>query len=184
MKEIDNFLKKVKKVNNNRKHKVSNSYGVYDGYKYYRKNKPKELKYIISESQYFFIIREINKLLIEDILNGENIKFPCRMGQLELRKRNSKISFKDGKLITNLPIDWDKTLKLWFEDSEAYNKKILIRIEDKEVYKVYYNKSTAIYNNKSFYDFNVNRELKLKIKEKIKNGSLDTPYYNYGGTIH
>ena len=87
------FISNIKNVTGNRKHKINNSYGVYDAYKYYRKNKPKDSKYILSESEYFNIIRSVNKQLVCNILNGENIKFPYRMGYLELRKTPSKISF-------------------------------------------------------------------------------------------
>ena len=41
-----------------------------------------------------------------------------------------KLKFENNKLVTNLPIDWDNTLKLWQEDKEAYNNKTLIRMEE------------------------------------------------------
>jgi hypothetical protein len=41
---------------------------------------------------------------------------PHRLGRLEVRKNAASITIKDGKVKTNLPIDWDATLKLWFED--------------------------------------------------------------------
>ena len=58
------FISNIKNVTGNRKHKINNSYGVYDAYKYYRKNKPKDSKYILSESEYFNIIRSVNKQLV------------------------------------------------------------------------------------------------------------------------
>nr|DAU83974.1 MAG TPA: hypothetical protein [Crassvirales sp.] len=50
------------------------------------------------------------------------------MGTLEVRKieRNIRIG-KDGEIITNLPIDWDSTLKLWYEDEESYKNKTIVR---------------------------------------------------------
>lgn len=42
------------------------------------------------------------------------------MGRLEIRKYDARITLQEGKVVTNLPIDWDKTLKLWSEDEEAY----------------------------------------------------------------
>ena len=59
-------------------------------------------------------------------IKGNDVTFPHRMGTLEARKIKSSISFKDGKLKTNLPVDWDKTLKLWYEDVESFNNKTLI----------------------------------------------------------
>ena len=34
--EEQEFLNKVRKVKESRNHKVKNSYGIYDGYKFYR----------------------------------------------------------------------------------------------------------------------------------------------------
>ena len=114
--DYDNFRKIVLKLHDNRKHKVKNSYGVYDAFKYYRKIRPKDTKYVLTESQYFSIIRNINNLLIENLLHNNDIKFPLRMGMLEVRKRQTNIKIVDGKLVDNLPIDWDRTLKLCAED--------------------------------------------------------------------
>lgn len=169
----DEFIKSIKKVSNSRVHKIKNSYGVYDGYKYYRKNKPKDKKYILTESQYFSIIRSINKLLGESLANGEDVTLPCRLGRLEVRKYKAKITLDGKKVRTNLPIDWHTTLKLWYEDEEAYKNRTLIKAKEKELFKIYYNKSVANFNNKSFYQFNINRELKKQLKNNIKEGKID-----------
>lgn len=95
------------------------------------------------------------------------------MGQLELRKYNATFDIVNGKVKTNLPIDWDRTLKLWYEDEEAYKERTLVKVEEKEIYKVYYNKQLADYQNMVFYEFKVNRELKRGIKQRIKEGKLD-----------
>jgi len=79
----------------------------------------------------------------------------------------------NGKLVTSLPIDWDKTLQLWYEDKEAFDNKTLVRIETEEVFKVYYNKQSANYNNKSFYEFKPNRELKRRLSKYAREGYLD-----------
>lgn len=95
------------------------------------------------------------------------------MGSIELRKYDADIRFKDGRLVTNLPIDWDKTLKLWSEDEEAYKNKTLIKVEQKELFKVFYNKRRALFNNRSFYTWECNRELKKKISKRFKEGLID-----------
>ncbi len=95
------------------------------------------------------------------------------MGLLEVRKRQTNIKIVDGKLVNNLPIDWDRTLKLWAEDKESYNNKTLIKLEEDEVFIINYNKKRAIYNNKMYYQFNVNRKLKQRLKELIKNNEID-----------
>ena len=95
------------------------------------------------------------------------------MGTIEVRKYDARISIKDGKIKTNLPIDWDRTLKLWSEDEEAYKKRTLIKMEEKEIFSVLYNKTGANYKNKSFYEFAVNRDLKRRLKQRIKSGNFD-----------
>ena len=45
METLGEFKRRIKKVNQPREYKVRNSLGVYDGYKYYRKNKIKKDKY-------------------------------------------------------------------------------------------------------------------------------------------
>lgn len=171
--EEQEFLNKVRRVKESRNHKIKNSYGIYDGYKFYRKNKPKESKYVLTESQYFAITRKINELLAESLSNGEDVILPFRLGRIEVRKYNAKIVLDGKKIKSNLPIDWDRTLKLWYEDEEAYKNKTLIKIEEKEIYKIYYNRNLADYTNKSFYQFNFNRELKKKLKYNIKEGIVD-----------
>lgn len=98
---------------------------------------------------------------------------PHRLGTIELRKYDTRVSFCDGKLITNLPIDWDRTLKLWSEDEEAYKERTLVKMEEKEIFKVFYNKRTANYENKSFMQFEVNRDLKRRLKQRIKSKAVD-----------
>ena len=169
----EEFKFNVQHLNSLRIHKVKNSYGVYDGFKYYRKNRPKEHKYVLTESQYFSIIRRVNELLGEALINGEDVTLPYRLGRLEIRKYEARITTDGKKIKTNLPIDWDRTLKLWYEDKESYKNKTLIKVEEKEIYKIYYNRNVAEFTNKAFYQFDVNRELKRRLKQNIKEGKLD-----------
>lgn len=178
METLGEFKKRIKKVNQPKEYKVRNSLGVYDGYKYYRKNKPDSKEYILTESQYFSIIRKINLHLVDELLLGHDVRLPKSMGTIEIRKSDRSIRLgKDGKIHTNLPIDWDKTLQLWYEDEEAFRDKTLVRVEEKEIFKVYYNKESVTYNNKSCYEFLFNRDLKIRLKQNIKKGVIkDAPY--------
>lgn len=170
---MDDFRKKVLKLDKPRQHKVNNSLGVYDAYKWIRKNKWLDIGRPITEHEFYTIIRQVNNLLAENFLKGRDIVLPHRLGTIELRKYETKMSFNNGKLHTNLPIDWDRTLKLWAEDKEAYKEKMLVKVEEKEIFKVFYNKGKANYNNKSFYEFEVNRDLKRRLKQRIKDGLID-----------
>ena len=169
----EEFKSRIQHLSSPRKHKVTNSIGVYSAYKFIRKNKWLNIGRPLTEHEFYSIIRKVNDYLADSLLHGEDIKLPHRMGRIELRKYNARINFDGNKVKTNLPIDWDRTLKLWYEDEEAYNEKTLVKVEEKEIFKVYYNKQLADYNNQVFYEFNVNRELKKRLKQRIKKGKLD-----------
>ena len=169
---MDNFRREVLKVNKSRVHKVKNSLGVYDAYKWLRKNKWLDME-PISEHDFYAIIRAVNKAIAKSFLHLGSINLPLRMGEIILRKYHPSITLQDGKIKTNLPVDWDSTLQLWSKDKESYKKRTLIRLEEKEVFKVLYDKSKALYNNKSFYTLELNRDIKLSLKKQLKNGLLD-----------
>lgn len=171
---LESYRKELLKVDQPRKTTIKNSYGVYDAYKYYRKNKPKAKEYIISESQYFSIIRTLNLLLCEEILNQKDIVFPLAMGRVEVRKYTPEVKFdKDGKIKTSYPIDWDSTIRLWYEDDISRKKKLILKKKEKEVFRIGYNKSHARYKNKEYYEFKVNRALKLSLRDVIREGDFD-----------
>lgn len=170
---MDEFRRKVLKVDHSRNHKVKNSIGVYDIYKHIRKNKWYDIGQPITEHQFYTIIREVNNVLADNLLKGNDIVFPNKMGRLEVRKFKPIIRFDDNKLTVRLPIDWDRTLKLWLEDEEAYKERTLVKMEEKEIFKVCYNKTRADFPNKGFYQLQINRDLKTALKKKIKLGNFD-----------
>lgn len=170
---LSEFRKEILKVDQPRKTTINNSYGVYDAYKYYRKNKPKDPKYILSESQYFAIVRQINLLLVQELLEQKDIVFPYSMGRLEVRKSIPKVYIEDGKVKSTYPIDWDGTLKLWYEDQESRENKTILKKKEREVFRIMYNKSKAFYTNKNYFEFKVNRALKLALRDVIRQGNFD-----------
>lgn len=174
--ELSEFKKSIRKVNGKRNHKVRNSLGVYDAYKYYRKNKPDDKRYILTESQYFSIIRKVNNILAKELSLGNAIVLPLRMGEIELRKYNRNVYIDDnGKLHNNLPIDWDSTLELWYNDKESFENKTLLRIDSNNLFKLYYNKNKANYTNKSYYEFTFNKDLRIMLSKNLKKGNIDAP---------
>lgn len=170
---MDDFRRSILKVDGPRKHKVNNSNGVYQAYKYIRKNKWFDIGRPLTEHEFYTIVRQVNNYLADELLHGHDITLPHRLGRIELRKYDARITINDGVLKTNLPVDWDRTLKLWSEDEEAYKERTLVKMEEKEIFKVFYNRRNANYENKSFYEFEVNRDLKRRLKQKIKSGAID-----------
>lgn len=171
--EKKEFLEEVLRLHDSRNHKVTGSLGVYDAYKYIRKNKWFDIPRPLKEGEFYRIIRRINDYLADELVKGKEVKLPHRLGTLEIRKRPTRIAIVDGKLVTNLPIDWDATLKLWYEDEESFNNKTLVRVENEEIFKVYYNKKDANYVNKSFYEFKPNREIQRTLARQIREGNID-----------
>ena len=167
------FKSVIQGLQNTRTHKVTNSLGSYDAYKYIRKNKWFDIGQPVSEHDFYSIIRTVNNYIADFLAKGYDINLPCQLGRLEIRKYDAKITIQNNKVVTNLPIDWDKTLKLWAEDEESYQKRTLIKMEEKEIFKVYYNRGKANYTNKSFFAFDINRELKKNLKKNIKEGRID-----------
>ena len=157
-----------------RNYKITNSIGVYDIYKKIRKNHWYDIGRPLKEHEFYAIIRSINKLLAENIVNGETVVFPASMGKLELRKYPRGVSFVNGKLKNTYPIDWKSTNQLWAEDEEEHQKKTLLRYESPVVYHVRYCKEDATYENKMFYQFRLHQKVRKKLKENIVNGKTDT----------
>lgn len=159
----------IKKVTGPRHHKVNNSLGVYDAYRWYRKNKPKDKKYVLTSSQYFKIIRTLNQALAQQLIDKGKIVLPERLGIVEIKKYTPTIKLENNKVKTNLPIDWNATVNLWCEDKECKQNKTLVRKNVAYVFKIRYDKTKANYNNKSFYQFTPNRQLKIALKDVINN---------------
>lgn len=158
------------------KHKVTGSWGVYDYYKYYRHNKPKDEKYVLDCGTYYKIIRMVNEAMADKLAKEHRIELPNRMGVLEFLKYPHKLKIVDGKVVTTRSVDWFATMKLWYEDPEAERKKILIRRENDEGTKAHYRKSNAVYNNRFFYEFEVHRTVKRKYKEFAEASGYGTPF--------
>ena len=170
---IEDFIKEQKKVNKPRKQKVTNSYGIRDAYRYIRSNNWFNIGRPLSEKQFSSIVKSVNRLLSQNILNSIEVRFPYKMGALTVIKNPRRIWIKDGQIRTNLIIDWNATLKLWYEDPEAKMNKTLVRRESENLFKIKYDKSKTDYKNAWVYDFRPTRELKVLLQKKAAEGKLD-----------
>ena len=74
-------------MHDSRNHKVTGSLGVYDAYKYIRKNKWFDIPRPLKEGEFYRIIRRINDYLADELVKGKEVKLPHRLGTLEIRKR-------------------------------------------------------------------------------------------------
>lgn len=173
MQTLEEFKASIRKLNGHRKHKVTGSIGVYSAYKYFRKNKWEDIGQKLTEKEFYAIIRKVGNYLAANLCNGEEVKFPACMGTLELRKFFTTARLKGNKVVDNFNVDWDATLKLWYEDPEAFKKKQIVKSFSKEAFKVFYNKYTANYTNQTFYEFQVNRDIKRTIGKRVKQGLME-----------
>lgn len=150
------------------------SFGVYDAYKAIRKKGWLDIGRPLKEHEFYTIVRGMNDFLAKKIAEGSDVVFPYRMGKLELRKSKRGVSLCNGKLKITYPVDWKNTLKLWNNDEEAKKSKTLIRFENDYIYHVRYCKNTAAFENKTFFEFHLNRKIKRALKDNINNGKIDT----------
>jgi hypothetical protein len=155
------------------KGKVRNSWGVYDAYKFARKNHWFDMCRPLKEKEFYAVIRGINKLLAKEIALGHTVTFPSRMGELELRKYKTGAFMRNGKLKVTYPVNWKETWLLWKNDAEAYKNKIVLRFDNEWIYHVKYNKYNANFENKLFYQFDINTFIKKALSQNIKQGKTD-----------
>ena len=154
-------------ANGKREYSITNSWGVYDFYKYYRKNRPKDSKWALTEGQYYTLFRRINELLVDNLVRTGVLEFPHNMGELIVikSKRGSWVNEK-GKRVTNRGVNWDKTLELWYNDKKAYENKTVIYHENEEISLIKYIKGKAKFKNKYYYGFKPNRDIERRIRNE------------------
>lgn len=170
--DLKDFRRRVLKINETRVHKITHSLGVKEAFLWSRKNKLYDTK-SISECDYYKIVRTVNKLMAEELLNSRDVKLPQKMGILEVRKYPLYVKFVDGEIKTNRAVDWNATLALWSEDEEAKESKTLVRSEDSERFVVFYNRNAANYPNKTLMRFRPHRKLIVEINKRGKEGLID-----------
>jgi len=174
-KSFQEYAKKVKKVSGSRNHKIKNSLGMKDAYFYYRKNRPSDNKYALTERQYSSIINEMNYLWTEELINKGKMMFPEGLGGAHIVKNDvSPIIDKNGNLKIRRNVNPSATLKLWFEDDEARQNKTLVRFESDESFKIVYWMSKAKFKNYPYVRIQFTRALKKRLHERIMSGGYDT----------
>lgn len=174
---MEDFRKEILKVKRPRIHKIKYSLGVYDAYRWIRTNNWLNIGKSIPTKDFYKIIRKVNTYIALELITKGYTKLPLQMGELVILKLKPTIKFKDGKVISSLPVDWDTTLKLWEEDAEAKKNKTLVKKENSVTYKIAYKKAKAKYPNKIFYSFHINRKVKINLKELINQGCIDAFIY-------
>lgn len=150
-----------------RQHRIKSDYGIADYYKHYRNSGGTQ-----DRKTYTKTVRRFFELVGDVIINNEySYKIFGRLGIITVKKIKTYIKFKEGKLKTNLPINYKETNLLWKNNPEAKKNKKYVYYENKHSngfkYKFCYLKYTANYANKSLYNLKINRQLKRKLADLI-----------------
>lgn len=169
---FNEFKQRITGKNNQRRWKVTNSYNIYDIYKYIRKNNWFNIGQPITEHQFYTIIRTIGDYLVSQLLSNHSVRVPY-LGRFDIVKQDTFVNFKNNKLVTNYPIDWNATLRLWYNDKEAFNNKLLVRKEQKYLYYVYWDRKYLRFNNKFDMSFKASRGLTKRLSQLIDQGKIE-----------
>lgn len=161
-------------INKRTKGKISRDYGMSDYYDYYCKNtnNPKD------RLKFNKVISEFNSAIVSAIIN-EGLEYTPIMLQMTfcIRKYKKVIRIKNSKLINPNPIDWKTTNKLWEEDKDAAEKKILIRYQNnhtsKYVFRIKVLKTAGYYLNKKLYKFKPCRSFQRSLGARILDPKQD-----------
>lgn len=167
------FTNKLLKRGSN-KHRNTNSYGIREAHLFYTANRPQKDKFILSKATYSKIISRVNSLLVDMLLQGHDIILPHRMGKIEIRRVEDKVTLVDGKIVTNRSVDWVTTHKYWYDNPTARESKQLIYFMDTTPkLSLRYSKGSAYYTNKNFFGIRWNRALRKRLAVKAKARLLD-----------
>lgn len=174
-KPFEDFLKEVKNVSGNRKHKITGSQNTISGFSYYRKIRPKEKEFTLLDKQYLSIIREMNIMVADYLIENKSIRLPSGFGKLEVVKYETKSWIdEDGKFISSKIIDIHNTFKLWYEDEESRINRTIVRYDNEFIFRIKYPMKGRLYKYSGYFSIQFNRNLKHKLMSTIKTGNYDT----------
>lgn len=120
------------------------------------------------------IMTLMGEYIFQDIINTGDYKCPFGLGKMMLRKQKCKVQMRDGKIWTNKPVDWKRTLALWAEDPNARELRKRVHFDVKDVFSLRYKKNDAYFKYSYFTNFNFLRRRKLALRDLINQGQVDT----------
>lgn len=141
-----------------------------------------EKSHIVPEDIYSQLIRRVNELLLDELFTRGSLRLPHHMGVIRIIVRKSSVYIEDGKLMRTTTVNWKETLKLWYENPKARDKKSLVRDVPQNVYRIRWNWVKTGFRNQQYYTFKPCRALKLKLKDIINTKgvpSYERSIYNY-----
>lgn len=162
--DVEEFKKTIKKVSGKRNITITNSYGNNEAYYNYKRQSEAKL----SSKQFRDLITNVNKLIAEELVTTGSIILPVGLGTLTITAKERIPVMKNGKLIYNAPIDWNKTLELWATDPESKVAKTLVRVPPGWTYTLKFYTSRRDFKNRRYIQFNFSRSVKQALNKRIK----------------
>ena len=158
--------------------KVSITGGLYDAYKFYKKNNPKTK---IKLAEYNTICQTFNKMVSDKIVRESmDFKLFNKLGSVRIRAKKVEIKIVDGRVDTNrMPIDWKSTKDMWDKLYGGHTKDVLPDGRKKVI--VHTNDNTNGYIMNWFWDksrYGTTNQTVYKFKP-VKGGISKDGYY-YG----
>lgn len=154
--------------------KINTDFGMKDYYKFYKSNSknPVDLK------KFHKVVEEFNKGIVDLILNEDLEYKPVKLQMTFCVRKTLKVPrIKDGKLINTIPIDWKSTKQLWEDNTEAAEKKILLRFinnhTSKYVFRIKCLKYKTRYKNKKMFRFKACRSFQRLLAKRIMDPNKD-----------
>lgn len=142
------------------------SYGVREAYKNYQGVRDSDK--VVSEKDYYAIVRETTEELIQELLDNLYIRLPYRLGTLNIRKIVFTPRYENGKL-KGLPyIDWRSTRRGGYKEIIRHNVKDLILVK--------YSKKSLNIKGGFRIAFKVATTLKQKVREAVESGRIKDAY--------
>lgn len=158
--------------------KIDITGGLYDAYKYYKKNNPKSK---VQLKDYNNICQLFNKIISDKIVR-ESFEFRMlgRLGSVRIKAKKVEIKIKDGRIDSNrMPIDWKSTKDMWDKLYGGHTKDCLPEGRKKVI--VHTNENVNGYIMSWLWDKNKNRLTnKLVYKFKPVKGGISKEGYYYG----
>lgn len=167
MDSLEEFKNKIKRVKEHRHYKIKGTFDIQKCFTYYRQHRPKSKEFVITESQFYKIINAVHEEFIKIMLTGTDVILPHSMGVLRISKKFPGVSYQDGELKNTYPINWNKTIELWYSDVEAYKNKTLVYETLKVKYKPTYMKKDATYKNRYYFTIRFTRDLIKRMSKYI-----------------
>ncbi len=169
MKETyEDFLKRIKKVSGHRKHRVSNSSGIPAAILFYTKHRPRDPQYVLSRHDFSRVICAMNLKVADSLINNGEFKLPSGLGQLSISKIKTATYLDDNdELVCTKPIDRAGTFRLWYDEPECYENKVLLRTDSEFTYRFKHSRTRVRTRNAKYYYLKFGRDIKQKLKNKI-----------------